>query len=67
MYDLPAGLNQAVKKMQRNEISRIGCAHDLALTDKVFEKLKIKPQVRQLIAIQSTIQLRDPVLRDISR
>ena len=45
MYDLPAGLNQAVKKMQRNEISRIGCSHDLALTDKVFEKLKIKPQV----------------------
>lgn len=52
MYDLPAGLNQAVKKMQRNEISRIGCAHDLALTDKVFEKLKIKPQTDILFEVQ---------------
>ena len=45
MYNLPAGLNQAVKKMQRGEISRIGCAHDLALGEHVWEKLKLKKQV----------------------
>jgi len=52
MYNLPAGLNQAVKKMQRGEISRIGCAHDLALGEHVWEKLKLKKQSDVLYEVQ---------------
>ena len=46
LYNLPAGIDFAVKKMQRNEIARIGCKLNMAMTDKSFEKIKIEPQVK---------------------
>jgi len=46
LYNLPAGIDLAVKKMQRNEIARIGCKLNMAMTDKSFEKIKIEPQVK---------------------
>ena len=50
LYNLPAGIDLAVKKMQRNEIARIGCKLNMAMTDKSFEKIKIEPQVKYLKA-----------------
>ena len=45
LYNLPAGIDFAVKKMQRNEIARIGCKLNMAMTDKAFQNIKIEPQV----------------------
>ena len=50
LYNLPAGIDLAVKKMQRNEIARIGCKLNMAMTDKSFEKIKIEPQVKYIKA-----------------
>ena len=32
MHNLPRGIDLAVKKMQRNEVSRIGCSLDMGLS-----------------------------------
>ena len=45
LYNLPAGIDFAVKKMQRNEIARIGCKLNMAMTDKAFQNIKIEPHV----------------------
>lgn len=52
LHNLPAGIDVAVKKMQRNEIARIGCKLNMALTDKIFEKLKLEPQENILFEAQ---------------
>lgn len=45
LYNLPARIDFAVKKMQRNEIARVGCKLNMAMTVKAFQNIKVEPQV----------------------